>query len=398
MRRSTGSTSTRQATGAASRYLYEGGQLDQARDLLAHLAESRADAGPGQLKEIGYQPPGSGRPVIRRRDVLDLFDTTSDLAGNDIDISRYVRDGRDTDVQVYWREFDEPDPHADLSQPGRAELCRVSIAGARGFLADLEKRRRRLGSGSERDRLRAGHMRAWHWNPLEKQWETMVRAYPGQMVLLHADAGGYDARLGWTGETGRTPIVPLIDAAGELPAESDGYGSDPDSVLRRWVPLSDHLGHVRDEAVGLAGDLGLTEFAKPLATAALWHDTGKAHPAFQHKLLAPLEERPELLPPGQGPWAKSGHRLRSSDVRRHFRHELASALAWLGAGSAVDSELRDLVAYLVAAHHGKVRMSIRSLPGETAPTEPGRLVRPRHLGRGRAPAAFICPTAAVSMT
>ena len=30
----------------------------------------------------------------------------------------------------------------------------------------------------------------------------------------------------------------------------------------------------------------------------------------------------------------------------------------------------DLVAYLVAAHHGKVRLSIRSLPHETRPDDP----------------------------
>ena len=36
--------------------------------------------------------------------------------------------------------------------------------------------------------------------------------------------------------------------------------------------------------------------------------------------------------------------------------------------------LYDLAAYLVAAHHGKVRLSIRSLPGETPPSDdPSRL-------------------------
>src|SRR5208283_5495718 len=50
--------------------------------------------------------------------------------------------------------------------------------------------------------------------------------------------------------------------------------------------------------------------------------------------------------------------------RYGFRHELASALAWLLKGPA-DAVERDLVAYLIAAHHGKVRLSIRSLPEET---------------------------------
>ncbi len=54
--------------------------------------------------------------------------------------------------------------------------------------------------------------------------------------------------------------------------------------------------------------------------------------------------------------------------RRCFRHELASALSWLQAGSP-DAPERDLTAYLIAAHHGKVRLSIRSMPGEEPPPE-----------------------------
>ena len=43
----------------------------------------------------------------------------------------------------------------------------------------------------------------------------------------------------------------------------------------------------------------------------------------------------------------------------HFRHELASALAMLASGDP------DLAVYAVAAHHGRIRMGIRSMPGET---------------------------------
>ena len=52
--------------------------------------------------------------------------------------------------------------------------------------------------------------------------------------------------------------------------------------------------------------------------------------------------------------------------RRVFRHELASGLLAMMHGQ------EDLVAYLAASHHGKVRLSIRSLPTETKPSEPGR--------------------------
>jgi CRISPR-associated endonuclease/helicase Cas3 len=70
-------------------------------------------------------------------------------------------------------------------------------------------------------------------------------------------------------------------------------------------------------------------------------------------------------------WAKSA-RLGGKCRRRGFRHELASALAWLLAGPN-DAPGRDLVAYLIAAHHGKVRLSIRSLPNEPAPDGEERL-------------------------
>ena len=49
--------------------------------------------------------------------------------------------------------------------------------------------------------------------------------------------------------------------------------------------------------------------------------------------------------------------------RPGFRHELSSAIAMLLNGHS------DLAAYLVAAHHGKVRLSIRSLPHEKQPKD-----------------------------
>ena len=62
-------------------------------------------------------------------------------------------------------------------------------------------------------------------------------------------------------------------------------------------------------------------------------------------------------------WAKPSHASR-------FRHELASALAWLDQHDAeADS---NLIAYLIAAHHGKVRMSLRALPQENEAPD-GRL-------------------------
>ena len=57
--------------------------------------------------------------------------------------------------------------------------------------------------------------------------------------------------------------------------------------------------------------------------------------------------------------------------RPGFRHELASALAWLQQHDGEDDA--DLVAYLIASHHGKVRLSIRSMPNEVKPDEADQL-------------------------
>ncbi|MCX5903357.1 MAG: CRISPR-associated helicase/endonuclease Cas3, partial [Proteobacteria bacterium] len=85
---------------------------------------------------------------------------------------------------------------------------------------------------------------------------------------------------------------------------------------------------------------------------------GKAHSVFQSALLGdpPAADKSVI-------WAKA-NRNSIFYSRKGFRHELASALAMLKHG------LPDLAAYLAAAHHGKVRLSIRSLPHEKAPGDP----------------------------
>lgn len=365
---------------------YEAQDLDEARELLDRLSAQGGDAGPAALRELPYAPREVIRPVLRRRDLVDLFDTTADLCGDDIDVSRYVRDGDDTDVHFYWRDVEEAGPSLDVTEPHRVELCRVQIGRASEFLKALEARRRKLRDGSEKDRGRAKLLRAWLWNPVAKKWETTTAARPGQVLLLHPIAGGYHPDLGWSGEVTPKEPVPTVAIPDDGRAGTVGDHANDSDVdtgrWGRWVSLRDHLAHVSDEARRLAEALPIdAEFQEALSAAGLWHDVGKAHAAFQHQLLAPLESRPEIpRPEGEGPWAKSSHTLRTKQQRPGFRHELASALAWLAATTDDDSRVggvrsRDLVAYLIAAHHGKVRLSIRSLPGEApAPGEGERLV------------------------
>ena len=315
----------------------------QARGLLAELGD---DASPAQLSAVRFTPPDVIRPVVRRRDLLQLFDTTPDLFGNDVDVSRFIRDDQNTDVQLFWRDYDGS-PDASLPRPTHAELCAVSVASARKLV----------------DRLKKKRLRPHAWDASLGAWATVDRPHPGQTLLLQARAGAYDPALGFTGEVGRT-VVPAIPSDAEpVPIGSDQLDADARSQSNRWVELTAHLGHVEFECQALTEKLALPA-ADAVARAGRWHDVGKAHPEWQRKIVEPATEHGDPPPNGEGCWAKSPHRLRPpKDARRFLRHELASSLAWLTHATA-DEPDRELIAYLVAAHHGKVRMAIRSVPSE----------------------------------
>ncbi len=319
---------------------YSQDELARARAAIIPLT----DASSQTLGAVKVAAPKVVRPVIRRRDLVDLFDTTPDLCGQDLDISRYIRDEQDNDVQFFWRAVGDQGPAPDEKPPHRDELCRVSI-------------------GSAKDFLKAKTTRAWRWNPLDEKWEEAKSARPGAVYLLAATSGGYSAAYGWTGDSGDQP-APLPPADGE----NERYCGDRRSFSRTWQPLAEHTAQVVAEMDQLATALALpaTE-AATFRTAAQWHDVGKAHADFQAMLRAggPPPRNGEL-------WAKSANQ-EGRGTHRHLRHELASALAWLLASPA-DAPERDLIAYLIAAHHGKVRLSIRSLPEEKGdPRDPDRL-------------------------
>lgn len=386
-----------------ARLPYELDDLTQARELLGQLAAA-GGAGPQALRQVAYTPPRVIRPVLRRKDLVDLFDTTPDLLGNDLDVSRYVRDGDDLDVLVYWRAF-EGKPGEAQARPGRDELCRVSIGQAKRFLEALKKKRasspQPAGSKAKQQaapRATKGGAKAkkpaasaappevltpWLWDAKDGAWQRCTAVRPGQTLLLHVGAGGYDPALGWTGEIGGLVPEALTDAApGNEALTLEG---DSRTLSGVWVTLRDHLEHVRGEANGLAEALPLSaEQRLAVVTAAEWHDLGKAHAAFQHMLGVAA-----LADPVDEPYAKSDGSTRARSPRRYFRHELASALAWLQS-TPVEDPQRDLIAFLIAAHHGKVRLSIRSIPGETEPSDPAQLFA-RGVWQGDSLPAFTLP-------
>jgi CRISPR-associated endonuclease/helicase Cas3 len=330
---------------------YESEELDAARAELVKLeyvgpsALREHLAGLGDVREAQLYPYTPGR-VMRRKDLLELFDTTVDLTGADLDVSPFIRETDDHDAQVFWREWDK-DPNSPEPQalPGREELCAAPV----NELRQLLKKKALL----------------HRWDFLESRWRRADTITPGQVYLIPAAQGGYSEEYGWTAD-GSNVVVPVIAP----PGLSDGNDRDPYSTQRKiWQTIAGHTNQVADELEiilsALDRQLTVTEIAA-LRYAARWHDWGKGYYVFQNALTA--KAAPDFtLPPGHL-WAKSSQK---SERYTHpgFRHELASALGMLALGHS------DLSIYLVAAHHGKVRLNIRSLPTETPPPNGQRFAR-----------------------
>ncbi|MXV96552.1 MAG: CRISPR-associated helicase Cas3', partial [Gemmatimonadetes bacterium] len=327
---------------------YESEALQHAREKLVELD----DVGPGNLPPTDEERPLSA--VLRRKDLLDLFNTDPDLSGFDVDVSDYIRDKGAPGLQVFWRDFGQ-DPNKPEAQPAphRNELCPISLGQAKS-----------IGRGW-------GKRPAWCWNSLAIQWQRLDSGpRPGMTLLLDAADGGYDETLGFIGD-GQQAKKPVLIVECEQDKQNKSFGDDWRSRGKTSVLLADHLGNVAGAAKSLCAAVGEGANADEVIRAARWHDVGKAHDVFQNTMLG---RRPA---PEDKPLAKSDCQRRHS--RPYFRHELASALAWLAQHddpNKPNSKI-DLIAYLIAAHHGKLRMSLRAMPNETPPEN-----RKRRFARG----------------
>jgi CRISPR-associated endonuclease/helicase Cas3 len=331
---------------------YEYSEIAQSREILATIAQGNSQVGIEHLPNVVLNREDSS--ILRQRDLMELFDTTPDLAGQDIDISSYIRDGDERDVQVYWRHVDEDasDP-GDEAPPRRQELCSVPV----GSLKKCESK-----------------IRAWTQGFLDGEWKTLEKAtaIPGQIWLIAADSGRYTTQTGWD-ETSALAVgvFTTISTVVERSTADDPYSMTENN----WQTIAQHTDHVCSVLETIISVLSLSaDDAQHLRQAARYHDLGKAHFAFQDKLkketlaLAPATMAGQYLAKApQAAWARTG-------PRRYFRHELASALACL------QWNLPNLVTYLVGAHHGKVRQSIRSLPNETEPKDERLFARGVHDG------------------
>lgn len=382
---------------------YDKGALDAARHALSYLN----DVAPLHLEAFEERHlellsglyPYSPRHLLLRHEVEDLFDTTPDLSGADVDISRFIRSGEERDLQVFWQDIAKDSPPDPKIKPSREALCAVPFLKARDWLC---------GATSKGSRMKPG-MRAWVWDYLDSAWRRVERRdlYPGQTVLVAADCGGYDPATGWNPAANRD--FPLVGPADTSPEEqADGAEDDEATSAFRWQTIAVHGAAVGREASSIGGAL-VPGRQRLFELAGRWHDAGKVHEAFQNSIVG--DDRPPYRDLAKAPrtaWLHSRQLYPDNERRRRrgFRHELASVLALfavlgrhqpghaalLGPWSdllsaaglppamnaqaqappnALEAEILaltpedfDLLAYLVCAHHGKVRVSWHSSPSD----------------------------------
>ena len=376
--------------------------------------------------------PFSPSHLLLRTEFDELFDTTPDLTGADLDISRFIRSGDERDLQVFWLALSkDAEPPPDY-QPHRRELCSVPFLKARDWLCGAETKDNR------KPKLKP-KMRAWIWDWIDGSWRAPKREnlLPGRVICVDSSSGGYQTNTGFEPDS-KTSVPPVEIAQSVIePSVRADYqqSSEALSINSGWKTISCHSYEVAVELESIANSVGLSEELRHvLKLAAIWHDIGKSHPAFQG--LLKHSERPDRMDLAKGPkdaWKKapvsyefsiesdscpedfsslttnSSARVRGDVGKRQlesrpgFRHELASALAifalfekyqpkhpalignWTEAfrkmglpmlceessdpiPASVQSlldctpEQFDLLVYLIASHHGKVRGAIHASP------------------------------------
>lgn len=352
--------------------------------------------------------PYKPKQLLLRRELDELFDTTPDLTGADIDVSPFIRSGDERDVSVFWLDVPpakkrEPAPLPSKDRkPSREELCSVPFLAVREWLCGKTTKERPA------PRLLPSR-RAWIWDWIEGEWKIADRAalIPGAVVCVAADTGGYRSDRGFDPES-KDPVAVLSSPPqAAQDAADDLEDTEKLSATDAYKTIATHNTEVGQVATQIAGGLVPKRVTELIELAGRWHDLGKAHPAFQAAIVArgPYQARVDLAKAPDGAW-QSPCMYRNSDgeTRRGFRHELASCLAlfavlrryqpthsallgpWIEALAlmgenkpaaiadaseptnlekqvlACTAAEFDLLAYLVLSHHGKVRVALHAGP------------------------------------
>lgn len=358
------------------------------------LPQLQGDASPAALESIRADIEASIEPCpysLKRHELLDFFDTDSNLSLGYTDVSPFVRGmDEDTDVYVLWRKW-EGDPNDHFrGDVGRDELCAVPISRLTG-----------------KDSFGNWRQDGWLWLRQERVEENGKKRgrkggwvsagaqgiSPGATLLLRTSAGGYDSNLGWTGEAEHNKIDDLYQPP-EHPSDEDALSW----LNHGWRSIALHVQDVRnmlrDIFAALPNEGFITTTEKEVCLkSALWHDIGKNHEDWKGAAIEALMKAGIEPPPDHLPLAKfslfdspklkdeAGDRLTGGKLRCEiyrlrnlFRpgmaHEVASALALRQrhihtAGNSrspvtMDDYLAQLLAeYLVMSHHGQVRKVLR---------------------------------------
>ena len=309
------------------------------RELDGRRLSSAELAGSAGLTASAAQP---ALPALGPAELIELFDTTVD----DVDLAPYVQDGDDLEAQLIWAMWtagDDIRPPADARLPSEEWRCRAPL---------------------EQVGVLAARVPVWRFDWASDGWTAVTekeRAKPGEILLVAAADGGYDPVLGFDPALAATVIEsPSADPVAEPAAVTE------------WVSLRQHSEETADQAAALLASIRPAlgdSVLRAIVRAAYLHDAGKAHPIWQDALCALAADEDRTRIATGRPWAKSGMNARlefAGDVS--FRHELGSLLLIDGPlRGLVDGTVdRDLVRYVVLAHHGRLRVRVQdpdSAPG-----------------------------------
>jgi CRISPR-associated endonuclease/helicase Cas3 len=361
---------------------YERCKCEAAQSALASVTD---DASPANLEtklrsdlEATLQPPAYS---LQRHELLDFFDTDSNLSLGYTDVSPFVRGiDPETDIYVVWRQWECDAPPFDFDI-GRQEICQVPVWHVIG----------QNGLSSWRQ--------GFVWLGRERGWQQASRdnLLPGATLLLPVEAGGYANTLGWTGNNSDNGQITDLYAPLDHPTDEDLLSS----LDRGWQSVDSHTRDVRATLKSILDGLAFADEAvrEAIDEAILWHDYGKVIDGWQDATRQVAEAAGLTWPADIAPIGKfSFHEsplltgLTGSVLRREvwrlkcsftpcLRHEVASALALRqhhrkGQGEPTIHQL--LAQYLVMSHHGHVRKTLR----DELPRDPSRARRERESVRG----------------
>jgi CRISPR-associated endonuclease/helicase Cas3 len=284
-------------------------ECDETKQQLASLS----DVGLESLLEVNSSDSDLPEPTLEEKEIQQFFNTHERKHS----ATEYVRDISSYTARVFWAD------NLPKTIPHQSCLCPVPVYELNNF-------------------LNKQGISPYVWN--DENWEQKTKVEVGDVVNLSYLDGGYSHESGWTGKQNHFPLPYSLTF-------SRSYNNDP--PFPHWVSLKTHAWDVAFEMKQYAPTLRKLDISEDeinlLIQCARWHDWGKAHRMWQEYANAQEE------------FVAKSPKYKHFSFLKGYRHELASAIATARQGAPF------LAQYLIAAHHGKVRESLRSPNGEFNP-------------------------------